>query len=160
MNKGIISIIVAVVLLISSIISGALFFGCSKAPDGLSALEGVLNGCNNKSEKEIVKNFISADYLSSFSSCVTPDDYLKKCGIRFDYMYDEENITEKFYLVGTAAESDDVTELNSIMSTASLDYKMIEAYIAADYKDANGNERTAMTTVVLTVNDGKILYIV
>lgn len=160
MNKGIVSIIAAVILLISSIISGALFFGCAKAPSGLSALEGVLNGCNNKSEKEIVKNFISADYVSSFSSCVTPDDYLKKCGIRFDYMYDEENVTEKFYLVGTAAEDKEVNELNEIMSSASIDYKMIEAYIAADYKDAKGNAHTAMTTVVLTVNDGKILYIV
>lgn len=160
MNKGIISIIASVILLIASIISGALFFSCAKAPDGLSALEGVLNGCNNKSEKEIVKNFVSSDYISSFSSCVTPDDYLKKCGISFDYMYDEENVTEKFYLVGTAAEDEEVTELNEIMSSASIDYKMIEAYIAADYKDADGNARTAMTTVVLTVNDGKILYII
>ena len=160
MNKTLISLIITAALLLGAIISGVLFAGCCKAPEGISALESLLDGCNKKSEKAITASFFSGDYSGSFSSCVTPDDYLRKCGISFDYMYDEENVTEKFYLVGTAAESDDVTELNSIMSSASLDYKMIEAYIAADYKDAKGNECTAMTTVVITVNDGKILYIV
>lgn len=159
MNKTLISIILAAALLLGAILSGILFAGCNKAPDGISALEGVLNGCNKKSEKTIASNFYADEFSASFSSCVTPDDYLRKCGIKFDYMYDEENVTEKFYLIGTAAESDDVKEMNSIMSSIASDYKMIEAYIAADYKDADGNKQTAMTTVSFTVKDGKIYFI-
>ncbi len=159
MNKTLISVILAAVLLLGAILSGILFAGCCKAPDGIAALEGVLNGCNKKSEKAIAGNFYAGEFSASFSSCVTPDDYLKKCGIRFDYMYDEENKTEKFYLIGAAAESDDIKEMNSIMSSVASDYKMIEAYIAADYKDADGNKQTAMTTVSFTVKDGKIFFI-
>lgn len=158
MNKTLLSIIICAALLLGAILSGVLFAGCCKAPEGISALEGLLDGCNKKSEKAIVSNFLSGDFSASFSSCVTPDDYLRKCGISFNYMYDEENVTEKFYLIGSAAENDDIKEVNDIMSSVS-DYKMIEAYIAADYKDADGNKQTAMTTVYFTVKDGKIFYI-
>ena len=74
-------------------------------------------------------------------------------------MYDDENVTEKFYLIGTAAEDDDTKEVNDLMSSISSDYKIIEAYIAADYKDADGNKQTAMTTVTFTAKEGKIFYI-
>ena len=156
MNKTLISLIITAALLLGAIISGVLFAGCCKAPEGISALESLLDGCNKKSEKAITASFFSGDYSGSFSSCVTPDDYLRKCGISFDYMYDEENVTEKFYLIGASAEDD---EVNEIMTAVSPDYKIIEAYIAADYKDADGNKQTAMTTVTFTAKDGKIFYI-
>ena len=156
MNKTLISLIITAALLLGAIISGVLFAGCCKAPEGISALESLLDGCNKKSEKAITASFFSGDYSGSFSSCVTPDDYLRKCGISFDYMYDEENVTEKFYLIGASAEDD---EVNEIMTAVSPDYKIIEAYIAAVYKDADGNKQTAMTTVTFTAKDGKIFYI-
>lgn len=159
MNKTIISLIITSALLLGAIVSAVLFAGCCKAPDGISALESLLDGCNKKSEKAITASFTSGDYTGNFSSCVTPDDYLRKCGISFDYMYDEGNVTEKFYLIGTAAEDEDIKETNNLMSSVSLDYSIIEAYIAADYKDADGNSQTAMKTVTFTAKDGKIFYI-
>lgn len=159
MNKTLISVIITAALLLGAILSAVLFAGCCKAPDGISALEGMLDGCNKKSEKAIISNFFSSEFSGSFSSCVTPDDYLRKCGITFDYMYDDTNVTEKFYLIGTAAEDDDTKEVNDLMSSISSDYKIIEAYIAADYKDADGNKQTAMTTVTFTAKEGKIFYI-
>ena len=158
MNKSMLSIIIAAALLVGAILSAVLFAGCCKAPAGISALEGVLDGCNKKSEKAIVSNFVTGEYSASFSSCVTPDDYLKKCGISFDYMYDDANVTEKFYLVGTAS-NQEMDEVNSLMSSLSTEYEMLEAYIAADYTNADGNSQTAMTTVTFTVKDGKIFYI-
>ncbi len=159
MNKSVISIIVSCVLLIGVILSAVLFAGFCKSPEGLSSLEGVLDGCNKKSEKAIMSNFASTEYAASFSSCVTSDDYLKRCGISFDYMSNENNVTEKFYLVGAAAESEDTEKANNFLSAVSSGYKMVEAYIAADYKGTDGNTHTAMTTVTLAVKDGKIVYI-
>lgn len=156
MNKTLVSVIAAIILLLCAIINAVLFAGCCKAPEGLSALATVLDGCNKKSETTIMKGFSDIlSYSPSFSTCVTPDDYLQNIGISFDYMDEEGNVTEKFYIIGTAPEDEEVAELNSLSS-----YKTTEAYIAADYKDADGNTHTAMTTVTFTVNAGKIIYII
>ncbi len=168
MNKGIVSIIVAVILLITSIISGALFFGCAKAPDGTAALENLIDGCNKKSEKQIMKNLddlYKEAYLTSafdFSKCVTPDDYIKVFGCSFDYMYDDGCETEKFYIIGTKEEdfTDEMSSyFNSYFSayTGDKEPSVFYAYLAADYKDADGVSQTAMTTLGVVAIDGKIL---
>lgn len=167
MNKGIVSIIVAVILLISSIVSGALFFGCAKNPDGLSALQSIIDGCNKKSETQIMKNFDEmyekATYLSpDFSKCVTSDDYLKVLGVSFNYMYDEECETEKFRIIGTKEEelTDEVLDgFNRYLGEFAGNKKpsVFYAYLAADYKDADGASQTAINTLGVVALNGKIL---
>ena len=167
MNKGIISIIAAVILLISSIISGAIFFGCAKSPDGLGAMQSIIDGCNKKSESQIMKNFdemYEKIYFSKpdFSKCVTSDDYLKVLGASFDYMYDEDCKTEQFRIIGTKEEelTDDVLDgFNRYLGEYAGDKKpsVFYAYLAADYKDADGVSHTAMNTLGVVALNGKVL---
>lgn len=157
MNKTITSIAITVVFVVAAIIFAVLFKGCSKAPEGTDAIEKMLEGCNSRSESAILANFTSGDYLSVFSSCVTPDDYLRKCGVTFDYMSDEGNVTERFYLIGTASAEEG--ESSKDVFSGYTGTQNIEAYIAADYKDSEGNAMTVMTTASFTMKDGKICYV-
>lgn len=160
MKKILVLVIIAASLLLCAIISGVVLAGINKVPDGLSALESMIEGCNKKSADKIIKSFYINEFSDAFSGCKTPDDYLIKCGISFGYMDNTENVTQKFYLVGAASEENSgVSDSEYSIDESAADFSNVKAYVAADYKDADGNLHTVMTTVSFTAREGKIFYI-
>lgn len=152
------SVIVSAVLAVLIILSALVTAKSAASPSGMSAVKKLVSACENKSESKIEKCF--SNNSMSFSGCVTTEDYLKKCGLGFDYMYDESCTTEKVYIIGSGS-SLSAAEISELNYASYSNFEAAVAYIGADYTDAEGiSHSTAKSVYVLSdAKSGKIHYI-
>ena len=141
MNKNIISAAICAVLAAGTIICSVAAGKSAEMPEGKAALNKIISGCEKMSPSKITANYSGSAYsVPTFDSCAVKEDYLRVCGISFDYMYNEKCTTEKIYIAGandkTAADNS-MESLNSLLEGA-VKYNTSEFYITAEYIDENG----------------------
>lgn len=153
-KKSMISAALAAVLLIVAIVlSTVLFGGLSALSDGAKQFKSIVNGCSKMSASAVQSNYGRSSFYSapSLVGCETIDDYMKSCGLKFGYMSEEGNTTQKVYFV-SASES---AEFEDSWFTQD-EFSFIQAVVGADYLDSEGETKTAYKgfTVVCSKNGG------
>lgn len=155
-KKSMISAALAAVFLIAAIVlSTVLFGGLSALPDGAKQFKSVVNGCSKMSASAVQSNYGRSSFYSapSLVGCETIDDYMKSCGLKFGYMSEEGNTTQKVYFV-SASES---TEFEDSWFTQE-EFSFIQAVVGADYLNSEGETKTAYKsfTVVCSKKGGML----
>lgn len=148
MSKKALSSAVTAVILAVIAIALASFIGktYTALPDGTKEFKSIVEGCSKMSASKVKDSYgrstlSSIHYdIPSLVSCETIDDYLKACGLTFDYMQDG-GVTDKVYFVSAIKGNIPYSDLNEMYSLN--DYNVIYAVVGADYTDADGEQKTA-----------------
>ena len=161
-SLGLIGAFIVIIIASSVLISAQ-----SQTPKGVGVIEKLISACEARSVNKITA-VIDPNSMgkNAFSSCVTVDDYLNKCGIYFNIS--NNDTIKDVYLLGSLEyslndEESALAALEEIFYSYSKDmpYRYIAAYIGIDYVDENGDERSKVTSCIFVINDknGKIYSI-
>ncbi|MCM1055108.1 MAG: hypothetical protein NC394_06240 [Bacteroides sp.] len=156
-KKSVIGAALAAVLLIVGIVLAVLLGGVSSLPDGAKQFRGIVNGCSKMSASAVQSNYGRSALYSppSLVGCETIDDYMKSCGLKFNYMKEEGNVTERVYFV-SASESSEVEDV----FFGQGEFSIIGAVVGADYVNAEGEKKTAYKSfTVICSSKGGILSV-
>lgn len=143
----------AALLIVAIVLSTLLFGGLSALPAGAKQFKGIVDGCSKMSSSAVQSNYGRSNLYSapSLVGCETIEDYMKSCGLRFDYMREDGNTTQRVYFV-SASESSEFEDI----FFGQGEFSIIQAMVGADYLNSDGESKTAYKnfTVICSKNGG------